>query len=1398
MSRQRVKAEPVSVSPLRVAPSSRVNAPGDRFEDEAERLAQRMTGARVGEPVDVQPAGSHVQRAAEGSASIPELNGSLRFGGGEPLPSSVEGQMAGHLGHSFAEVRIHRDDYAAHVSRQLNARAFTYDRHLFFGDGAYDPHSAAGQRLLGHELVHTLQQSGQGSMIQRAKLSAAEKQQLDAAARRGRQEEIYRLKQLELNEDQLRKLARVQGKLTILQTKHQAIRRKSIKASKREIYDLFGKFISLLKGHFQNDSLWRRNLISDTNIEEILDDYINRIEQISRWSDKTKFGLKGNNRKLGMSISHYLYEFYYSEAAEQMNLELSNSDIEKAGGIAIQNDAAVGDGQGAQEKLDKVGQTRSELTEEQLLLLDEFIRTFAKSKTPEEEGSDSDKEALDHFEILRLLESIPDVDRADVLRILPDLIGKPSEETTQADMLATLQKLASISEAERQMLMTNKVLHPEAKASTEIPEAVKFALKPDAEKVFPDTGKKDENIDRMQQEIDRARAKIRKKHGPEEEGILDKIFGTSGASTIPFFNELLMFEGLLIGAGEQHPEIKGIAQEITHDISQLRILIQKEIAILVAEMGATVAFGILTSSLSGGASLIASGARYAYLADKVRRLKNLMDKVQGVYQIVTKVREVVDTVKNASEQFDRYAGQFDLMRQKWEHFQKLYDSVDAPDNIEEQLEILEAQLIEQMEGQLGDRMGEVLEEFYIPEDVSEEGLIEILFNIPRGIDAFHDLLDYYTNGLDDSNFRATLLGKAISAGALLYPVVGYLAFLTQDKLADVITEMKKSYGEKLKEWFFEGAPRLGGKRGGRKKKTSRKENKDRLSAKKRKKESEEAYKNDSGYRTAMNRQRDSGEAFMAAYLNKHGMKENASDRITFWTDRWFKIVARSGVKKLNKSKKSVKINKKPLPRFKVRKFDHESDGPDATLALNPTVEIEPGSSLWLTIDQLAIYEGESATTKGIVEQSDVDLKKKQEKELQKNFNIPSSWTIESEPTPHTTPRSLKAKRKRPNGYIYLFNGRYYWADLFNKGTKSDPIKFFWHKRSIERMQQNSKIKLLPAPIPEDQMTGDHFKEFAIKDSNTIKIPDPDSPESRSLSEKQRQLKDKEKRLTTVRQEKKSLEAEKKSGTFTTENQRIASEISAIDLEITAAKASLDQLLAAREKDPTPGKRSPTHYGKIGFARDRLTKAERTKRELTETQTRRQEVDTFNVSALEGEVAALQKEIETLKTTQEQNPKTKDEPIGVKRKYYPVKTKKLKRSPGRRDSEKDKFKKVMIAAGMEHPKNPDAAKAKYYQMEHIIDNAYDGDLSDRGADVRHNLWPITAKENPTPWQLVNAKTLTETGRKGLPNYKVGGSGGSTRFSGVWFEIANFVPDGVALSNDMVYFDEAWFKAAVSGR
>lgn len=71
------------------------------------------------------------------------------------LPSKLQSNMESSFGHDFSNVGIHTNSQKA---VQMNARAFTQNEQVHFAPGEFNPNSAGGQNLIGHEFTHIAQQ----------------------------------------------------------------------------------------------------------------------------------------------------------------------------------------------------------------------------------------------------------------------------------------------------------------------------------------------------------------------------------------------------------------------------------------------------------------------------------------------------------------------------------------------------------------------------------------------------------------------------------------------------------------------------------------------------------------------------------------------------------------------------------------------------------------------------------------------------------------------------------------------------------------------------------------------------------------------------------------------------------------------------------------------------------------------------------------------------------------------------------------------------------------------------------------------------------------------------------------------------------------------------------------
>ncbi len=104
---------------------------------------------------------SSVQRKTNDSFVAPQQvtdRLAARQGSGQPLSPGVRAFLEPRFRADFRGVRVHTDSEAGQLSDQIQAKAFTHGRDIYFSRGAYQPATQSGRRLLAHELTHTIQQ----------------------------------------------------------------------------------------------------------------------------------------------------------------------------------------------------------------------------------------------------------------------------------------------------------------------------------------------------------------------------------------------------------------------------------------------------------------------------------------------------------------------------------------------------------------------------------------------------------------------------------------------------------------------------------------------------------------------------------------------------------------------------------------------------------------------------------------------------------------------------------------------------------------------------------------------------------------------------------------------------------------------------------------------------------------------------------------------------------------------------------------------------------------------------------------------------------------------------------------------------------------------------------------
>ena len=130
---------------LTAQPALALTAPGDTLEQEADSIANRA--------VSDSPAAGRATGGLAAGSSIPGTP-PVPLGGGEPLAAAERAFFEPRLGRDLSGVRVHTDRTADLTARSLGALALSIGGHVAFRTGRYEPRTAAGQRLLAHELAH--------------------------------------------------------------------------------------------------------------------------------------------------------------------------------------------------------------------------------------------------------------------------------------------------------------------------------------------------------------------------------------------------------------------------------------------------------------------------------------------------------------------------------------------------------------------------------------------------------------------------------------------------------------------------------------------------------------------------------------------------------------------------------------------------------------------------------------------------------------------------------------------------------------------------------------------------------------------------------------------------------------------------------------------------------------------------------------------------------------------------------------------------------------------------------------------------------------------------------------------------------------------------------------------
>jgi hypothetical protein len=649
-------------------------------------------------------------------------------------------------------------------AKSINALAYAVGNDIVFGDGNYQPNTIEGTRLLAHELTHVVQQnqayagkiinSGiapilrSPAMVQRDSPAAPE----GAPDPRSLKKVVIYLKDnlviVTTNGGDSFHLLLIPEKTNISEGDYTATHKP-------------GEYVDNIEGPKKME--WRFS--PDPQVSKALD-----------WA----------------KIPASTYELKVIGSASQFQGG-SGSGKTKTKGQGGEGQKQGGQGTGKQDEpgTGKQGGGTKPGADDRAIL-DSFLKKLKLADVPGEKIADPTT-------LLEALKEMSESEREDFARFLRESQAKAKTEGESIDLDKLVKAYKDLSPSDRELLRVNLELGTSKTGATELSEEIKLNIQVGAE-TTAQAGKDVSELNEQIGELARLHAKV------THETLIDKHKANLepiDLNKLPVFTEMMMLEGLLAGASTKSSEIEGIAKELTLSISNIRSYVLEEIAWLAGEMAVTTVITALLAPVSAGTSAAVGGARAAMILIRLNKLRKFLQKVEGIYSTIQTIKGTVLRVISLGDKYEEFRKRYDETMSKLEALQAKLESADLEAAVEgadldEEIQRVEDLLIEDLQQQLdsGSGLGALLDNFYIPEGASEDDLKEILFNIPRGVDALKEMAEFY-GSVDKQNIEhiKTLAFKATRAGLLLYPFVGYLAISLTNKLGSLMSE--KTVGDRL-------------------------------------------------------------------------------------------------------------------------------------------------------------------------------------------------------------------------------------------------------------------------------------------------------------------------------------------------------------------------------------------------------------------------------------------------------------------------------------------------------------------------------------------------------------------------------------------------------------------------
>lgn len=167
-----------------VQPKLQINQPGDRYEQEADAMADkvmRMSEKDVSQQsfkashtavqrkyaeCETEDEEKKIQRKENNNSSPsfapPIVHDVLNSPSGKSMDYSTRSFMESRFKYDFSNVKIHDSEKAADSASSISAMAYTSGKNIVFNSNQYRPQTSEGKRLLAHELAHVTSHSNEG------------------------------------------------------------------------------------------------------------------------------------------------------------------------------------------------------------------------------------------------------------------------------------------------------------------------------------------------------------------------------------------------------------------------------------------------------------------------------------------------------------------------------------------------------------------------------------------------------------------------------------------------------------------------------------------------------------------------------------------------------------------------------------------------------------------------------------------------------------------------------------------------------------------------------------------------------------------------------------------------------------------------------------------------------------------------------------------------------------------------------------------------------------------------------------------------------------------------------------------------------------------------------------